>query len=159
MNYAGIAKTSFVDGEGCRVVLFVTGCGHHCPGCHNEAYQDPEYGEEMTTETLDRLCKLLRKPFVDGLTISGGDPMYGPNRGEIRLICSFLKHEIEGLNIWLYTGYSFEEIEKDPVLEYLDVVVDGRYMKDLPPAPYRGSCNQRIWRKDRGIWRPTTTEL
>ena len=106
----------------------------------------------MTTNTLSDLLKCLQKPHIDGLTLSGGDPMFPANRGEIRLICQYLKAET-GKSIWMYTGYLFQDIVDEPVLDYLDVIVDGKYDKHLPPVPYRGSNNQRIWRKTNNVWR------
>ena len=154
MRYVEITKSSFVNGEGCRTVLWVTGCNHHCDGCQNHDLQDPKYGKVMTTNTLSDLLKCLQKPHIDGLTLSGGDPMFPPNRDGIRLICQYLKAET-GKSIWMYTGYLFQDIINDPVLEYVDVIVDGKYdkNKNLTPALYRGSSNQRIWRKEKGVWR------
>lgn len=91
--------------------------------------------------------------MIDGLTLSGGDPMYLQNRGELRLVCQFVKSQCPDKSIWMYTGYRFEDIKHDPILEYIDVVVDGKYMQDRPPALYRGSDNQKIWRKIDGVWR------
>ena len=153
MNYADITKSSFVNGDGCRAVLWLSGCTHHCPGCQNPELQDPGYGQEITTGTLWELIKLLKKPYIDGLTLSGGDPMYPEHRKELELILGFLKKEVPDKTIWMYTGYCFEDIRDEPVLQYLDVIVDGRYMQDKPPAIYRGSNNQKIWRRTKGIWK------
>ena len=153
MNCADITKSSFVNGDGCRAVLWLSGCTHHCKGCQNPDLQDPEYGQEMTTGTLLDLVKLLRKPHIDGLTLSGGDPMYPERRKELELIIGFLRKEVPDKTIWMYTGYSFEDIRDEPALQYIDVVVDGKYMRDKEPALYRGSDNQRIWRKIDGKWK------
>lgn len=153
MNYADITKSSFVNGDGCRAVLWLSGCTHHCPGCQNPELQDPDYGQEMTTKTLWKLINILRKPHIDGLTLSGGDPMYPEHRREVELICHFLKHEVPDKTIWMYTGYSFEDIKDEPLLQYVDVVVDGKYIEGREPALYRGSDNQRIWRKKNGVWK------
>ena len=153
MRYAGITKTSFVNGEGCRTVIWLSGCTHHCPGCQNPELQDPDYGQEMTTETLFELVKLLRKPRIDGLTLSGGDPMYPEHRKDLELILQFLKKEVPEKSVWMYTGYRLDEIKTEPVLKYVDVLVDGKYIDGRPAAPYRGSDNQRIWRKVNGEWK------
>ena len=96
MNYASITKTSFVNGEGCRAVLWLSGCSHYCKGCQNPELQDPGYGREMTTGTLEELVKLLRKPYIDGLTLTGGDPMYPGHRKELEMILHFLKKRNPG---------------------------------------------------------------
>ena len=142
-----------VDGEGCRTVLWICGCSHGCPGCQNEQMQKASFGTPMTTGDLESLCKSINRPMIDGLTLSGGDPMYLQNRGELRLVCQFVKSQCPDKSIWMYTGYRFEDIKHDPILEYIDVVVDGKYMQDRPPALYRGSDNQKIWRKIDGVWR------
>lgn len=153
MNYAYITKSSFVNGDGCRAVLWLSGCTHHCLGCQNQELQDPGYGLEVTTGTLFELIKLLKKPHIDGLTLSGGDPMYPEHRKDLELILQFLKKEVPDKTIWMYTGYRLDEIKTEPVLKYVDVVVDGKYMQDREPALYRGSDNQRIWRKNGGTWK------
>ena len=157
MRYADITKSSFVNGDGCRTVLWLSGCTHHCPGCQNPELQDPGYGLEITTGTLFGLIKLLRKPHIDGLTLSGGDPMYPEHRKELELIVGFLRKEVPDKTIWMYTGYSFEDIKDELLLQYLDVIIDGKYMQDREPALYRGSDNQRIWRKVNGEWRADDT--
>ena len=152
MRYAEITKTSFVNGEGCRTVIWLSGCTHHCPGCQNPDLQDPGYGQEMTTGTLFELVKLLKKPHIDGLTLSGGDPMYPEHRKKLELILGFLKKEVPDKTIWMYTGYRLDEIKTEPVLKYVDVLVDGKYIDGRPAALYRGSDNQIIWRHGKAAW-------
>ena len=151
MHYWGILKLSFVDGDGCRTVLFVSGCNHACEGCQNPDGQRLEYGEPFTSKTMDELLQCLKRPVIDGLTISGGDPMHPKNRAAVRDIARIVKLSTKK-SVWLYTGYDFESIKTEPVLCYVDVVVDGTYNKDLPPTIYRGSNNQRIWKRVNGQW-------
>ena len=92
------------------------------------------------------LMYCLVKPYIDGLTLSGGDPMHPANREMVTLIAEHVK-KITHKTIWMYTGYLYEEIEDEPVMQYIDVVVDGIYDKTRPPALYRGSDNQRIIRR------------
>lgn len=155
MNYAGITKSSFINGDGRRAALWLSGCSHHCNGCHNPELQNPEYGQDVTTGTLEELIKLLRKPHIDGLTLSGGDPMFPGNRKELELICHFLKHEVPDKTIWMYTGYQLIDIILEPILEYLNVIVDGEFIEKYRDERYKwaGSTNQRIWRKTNGLWR------
>lgn len=152
MNYIGITKSSLVNGEGVRTVLWVSGCSHHCPGCQNPDSWNPEAGQHFGNDTLTELIDQISKPYIDGLTISGGDPMYYGHRLIIRNATRIIKLKTKK-SIWMYTGYEFGQIKDDYALRYIDVVVDGRYEKDLPPAKWRGSNNQKIWRKERGVWK------
>lgn len=94
----------------------------------------------------------LSRPTIDGFTLSGGDPMYPANRTRVCQIAEYVK-KYSGKSIWMYTGYTFEEIRNEPVLDFLDVIVDGKYMKEIPGYKWCGSGNQRIWRKSQeGIW-------
>lgn len=154
MNYAGILKSSFVNGEGCRVVLFVSGCQHRCKGCHNPDLWDQNCGEIFDDTALRNLISILRKPHIDGLTISGGDPMSPYNRDGVFDIVRNVK-KLVNKSIWLYTGYELRDIMDSPILNYVDVVVDGKYREECKCEDklYVGSYNQMIWRKDeKGAW-------
>ena len=146
MNYCGIYKSSIADGIGWRTVLFVSGCSHACPGCHNKASWDKNYGHEFTNDTLNTLIKEISKPEIIGLTISGGDPLMEYNRDEVEKICKTIKTILPEKTIWLYTGYDWEEIKKLKLLKYIDVVVDGKFIleqRDTTLA-FRGSSNQHL---------------
>ena len=80
MNYMKIVPCDIANGEGVRVSLFVSGCNHHCPGCHNPQTWDPNAGQPFTEETLNELIELLRPDYIQGLTLTGGDPLYPENR-------------------------------------------------------------------------------
>lgn len=153
MNHFGITKASFNNGEGARCVLWVSGCGHHCKECHNPESWDADYGDKFTRDDYLTIRKAVSRVTIDGLTLSGGDPMYPDNRSVIYDLCRMFRRDFgDRKTIWMYTGYTMEKIKGDPILEYIDVVVDGPYIEGLPNAPYRGSNNQRIWRKTDGIW-------
>lgn len=153
MKYQGISKTSLNNGEGLRAVLWVSGCSHRCAGCQNKDFWNANMGLTFTEEVINELIDLCERPFMDGLTLSGGDPMYVENRVEVYLLCRKFKERLgDKKTIWMYTGYLFEEIKDDPVMKYVDVVVDGPYQKDRDAAIYRGSDNQRIFRKRNGEW-------
>lgn len=149
LRAAGFLDNSMVNGKGMRSVLFLSGCKRRCPGCQNEAMQDFKYGEDVSAkEVLKRIKGNM--PIIKGVTFSGGDPLeQAENLIE-------LSKEIKklGLNIWAYTGYTYEQIlgEKDKnkleLLKYIDVLVDGEFKQDLMEnAPkYAGSSNQRIIR-------------
>jgi len=151
MNYFGVSNSSLVNGEGIRTVLWVSGCNHHCDGCQNPESWDPGYGMPWTTDDLAKLIKQVNKTYIDGLTLSGGDPMHPLNRFNVCGIAKTVKTSTLK-SIWMYTGYAFEDIKDEPILDYLDVIVDGKYDCTRQPALWRGSDNQRIWRKKDDIW-------
>ncbi len=146
MKYLNILDCDIVDGNGIRVALFVSGCSHHCKGCHNPESWDAFNGKEFTQETVDKLLTLLDRDYVDGITLTGGDPLMLGNRYEITKLCKLLKEKFPNKSIWLYTGYEFEEIEALEVLHYVDVLVDGPFKLDLRDISlaFKGSSNQRV---------------
>lgn len=157
MYYSGIKRTSFVDGEGARTVLWVSGCNHKCPECQNKWSWDPKFGQEFDAGALVKLFDAVDREVIDGLTISGGDPMFPSNRKSVTALCSMFRTKFGwSKSIWMYTGYEFNEISDEPVLKMVDVVVDGPFIKELADSTYlwAGSTNQKIWRRDRetGMW-------
>lgn len=146
MKYLNILDCDIIDGDGIRVTLFVSGCSHRCKGCHNPESWDAFGGKEFTEETIERIEKLLDRDFVDGLTLSGGDPLFFQNRSEITKLCKRIKEKFPQKTIWLYTGYEYEEVKTLEVFDYVDVVVDGPFKIDLRDVSlaFRGSPNQRI---------------
>lgn len=146
MKYLNILDCDIIDGDGVRVTLFVSGCSHCCKGCHNPESWDAFGGKEFTEETIERIEKLLDRDFVDGLTLSGGDPLFFQNRSEITKLCKRIKEKFPQKTIWLYTGYEYEEVKTLEVFDYVDVVVDGPFKIDLRDVSlaFRGSPNQRI---------------
>lgn len=160
MNYFGISKSSFVNGDGIRTVLWVSGCNHKCPGCHNPDSWDPAYGREFDAGALVELFRAIDRDVTDGLTISGGDPMFPDNRSEVERICRMFRTKFgERKSIWMYTGYLFHEIQNEPVVSYLDVIVDGPFVSKLKYPDHvhawAGSSNQKLWRRDpvSGEWK------
>ena len=141
MRVLGYIPNSIVDGVGIRQVFFLSGCPHHCKGCHNPESWMPWAGEELSPQEVYH--KAVKSPF--DVTFSGGDPML--QSGSLYRVCKFLH---ERRNIWVYTGYTWEEILNDPckkaVLYHIDVLVDGRFEEDKknPELVFRGSENQRI---------------
>ena len=144
-------RETIVDGVGLRYSLYFSGCTHRCEGCHNEYSWNPENGDLVTYEMLENIAKEINEnTILDGITISGGDPLFNPK--DMKKILKFLK-EKTGKNIWLYTGYTLEKIKEDKerldCLNYIDVLVDGPFIKQLytPDLKFRGSSNQRIIKK------------
>lgn len=157
MNYGAITYPDVNNGLGCRVTLFVSGCPHHCEGCHNPETWNEHFGKEYTVQTRNKLIQLLSPSYIKGLTISGGEPLYKPHREEIFNLVSKIKAVLPEKDIWIYTGYRIEdlipigeEIDKTTaiyqLLSHVDVLVDGRYMQNLRDTSlaFRGSSNQRI---------------
>lgn len=148
MNYHNILHDNMLNGEGLRVVLFVSGCEHNCKGCHNPQTHNPKSGIEFTDNEINEIFEQLSKPYIKGLTLSGGDPLYKSNYETILSLCKAIKKKFPQKDIWLYTGYRIEEIpeEERDILHYIDVIVDGRFVEELKDVnlPYVGSSNQRI---------------
>lgn len=131
-----------MDGPGFRTSIYLAGCHHHCPGCHNPQSWDENAGKEMS---LEEIMEIVREEDFN-VTLTGGDPLHFPEK---------LEHLVKALkqdkrNIWIYTGYTWEEIFSSrhliSVIKDADVIVDGRFeekYKDLD-LPFRGSSNQRI---------------
>lgn len=145
LQVAGFLDHSLVNGEGFRSTLFLSGCHHGCPGCHNPVMQDFSYGETLPLDILwERIEKNL--PLIDGVTLSGGDPFEQSHS----LLPLLQKLKAYSISVWVYTGYVYETLAKDPsksqLLPYIDILVDGPYIQSLhtDQTKYIGSSNQRI---------------
>lgn len=146
MRYLKISNFDTANGLGIGNVLWVSGCSHHCPQCHNPQTWDKNFGEEFTDEVLENLIEKLKRPYIKRLTLSGGDPLFLGNRDEITNIVRKVKKELPKIKIWCYTGYLWEDVKDLPCMEYIDVLVDGEFKIDLKDIslPFCGSSNQRI---------------
>ena len=146
INVCGIERESIVDGPGFRYVLFVQGCPHRCPGCHNPESHDFNGGTGMTVTEI--FADIMKNPHLKGVTFSGGEPF------EQTDALVDLGHMIRdaGLSLMSYSGYTLEELKArhdsstDELLDMLDILVDGRYVESLRNLTlvYRGSENQRV---------------
>jgi len=146
MKYLSILDCDIIDGKGVRITLFVSGCSHKCKGCHNPESWDCNNGKEYTKEVEDKIIELLSKDYIDGLTLTGGDPLFISNRECILNLCKRVKQELPNKNIWLYTGYDWEEIKDLELFKYVDVLVDGKFILELldTTLAFKGSSNQRV---------------
>ena len=158
MNYHALYKCDIANGIGWRVTLFVSGCSNHCKGCQNPQTWDPNSGKPFTEEVMTKLLGELKKPYCRGLSLSGGDPLFPGNVEAVREICRRAKAECPDKDIALWTGYVFEDLnrEQKSVLQYVDVLIDGPFIQELAD-PYklvwRGSSNQRVCKKEDGVWK------
>ncbi|MFV0431265.1 MAG: anaerobic ribonucleoside-triphosphate reductase activating protein [Alphaproteobacteria bacterium] len=144
MRIIDIVDETISDGTGLRMSLYLSGCRHGCVGCHNPQSWCPNNGEVLDDVMFaDIVKKYKANPLLNGITLTGGDPLY--NFDEFHDLVKRLK-DILGCNIWVYTGYKYEEIAKEPFMQYIDVLVDGRFIQRLfhPELSFKGSSNQRI---------------
>ena len=151
MRFHNITYPDVNNGEGCRVTLWVAGCTHHCKGCHNPQTWSFKSGREFTEDIKNKLYNVLKFPYIKGITLSGGDPL--DSFDDIFELVKDIKNSFNDKDIWLFSGYTLEDIQnsdKNIILEYIDVLVDGEFkekLKDLS-LKFRGSSNQRILYKD-----------
>ena len=135
-----------LNGDGLRVVLWVSGCTHQCPECQNPITWDLAGGLPFDEEAENELFDALKPAYVSGITFSGGDPLHPFNQGEITRLAKKFKELEPEKTAWLYTGFSWENIKDLDVMKYIDVLVDGEFMADLKDnnLHWIGSANQRV---------------
>lgn len=160
MNYIKLSKCDIANGPGVRCVLWVSGCRHFCPGCQNPETHDFEAGQLFNEDTYQQIKEVVSRPFIDGFTLSGGDPTDPKNLETVCEIVERLRKDFHDTKtIWLYSGYEFEtffDILKGKescentfiyrLITNCDVVVDGPYVKTQRDITlkFRGSRNQRL---------------
>ncbi len=156
MKYAQLRKNDVANGEGIRVSLFTSGCTHNCKGCFNKEYQSFDYGDEMTYDVVEEIVEELKNDYNSGLTILGGEPFQSLDLIQyLKPIRAYIDRYNAGSstnkkNIWVYSGYTFEQIISDKkkldLLLLTDVLVDGLFEEKLLDLrlQFRGSSNQRI---------------
>ena len=146
MHYHNITKDDMLNGDGLRAVLWVAGCGHACSGCHNPVTWDAKGGLAFDDAAKAELFDELKKDYISGVTLSGGDPLFQGNRDDILSLCQELRQRFPDKTIWLYTGYEWEDVCDLPVMRLVDVVVDGPYIEAMRDTKllWRGSENQRV---------------
>ena len=150
MNYHNYYPVDVVNGPGTRCTLFVSGCVHQCRGCYNQSTWRLDAGHVFTQEMEDKIIADLNDSRIKrrGLSLSGGDPLHPANVPAILKLVKRVAAECQGKDIWLWTGYRTAELSdaQKAVLEYVDVVVDGKFEQSLhdPELVWRGSSNQVI---------------
>ena len=163
MRYIEIEKENVLNGPGLRIVLWVSGCEHYCYNCQNVETWNYNYGKEFSNIEKEEIFNELSKEYISGITFSGGDPLYLKNVNGVLNLISEIKEKFPTKNIWLYTGYLYEEImntaitdeldeknihklERKDAVSLCDVLVDGPYIDTLKDMTlkFRGSNNQRV---------------
>lgn len=158
MNYIQYIYGDDANGDGMRCTLFVSGCELACKGCHNPESWKLTTGKPYTKEFEDQILEDLKSPWIKGLSLSGGHPLYVKNFDHVLRLCKLVKRELPNKDIWLWTGYTLEEIQNDllrrQILDVIDVLVDGKYIQSLRDTSlkWRGSSNQHIWENIKGDW-------
>ena len=157
MHYGEIKNCDIANGEGVRVTLFVSGCTNHCPDCFQPQTWDFHYGKPFTDDTRAEIFAELDKPFVNGLTVLGGEPFEPRNQRELLPFVRNFKALYPAKTVWCYSGYTWEQLTgkepsparcevTDELLALLDVLVDGEFVqaKHDISLRFRGSSNQRL---------------
>lgn len=144
MRYADIKYPDVANGKGIRVSLFLQGCSRHCEDCFNPETWNHDAGSYFDKKAHDRLFELLDLEWVNGLSVLGGEPL--EQSEELKLLLKKVKEKHPNKDIWMWTGYTFEDVQNMTIFEYVDVVVDGAFEKDKKNLDlvFRGSENQRI---------------
>lgn len=152
MRIIEVYKADLLNGTGLRNVYFFSGCTHHCPGCFQAWTADPmcEQSREWTEEDYQQLIKDTQLEYIEGITLSGGDPFSPWNEKDIFELCKRFKRDLPEKTIWVYTGFTWEQVEHNPslreILPYIDVLCDGPFIESLksPQKLWVGSSNQRV---------------
>ena len=149
MNCIKITKHDIANGTGVRVVLWVSGCKVHCKNCQNPQTWDFNAGKPFDETAKQELFEALNKSYIQGITFSGGHPLEPENFETVLNLAREIKEKFPTKDIWLYTGYLYEELyyrRISRILLYVDVLVDGPYIEEQRDItlPFRGSRNQRL---------------
>lgn len=156
MYYGEIKKTDIANGIGVRVSLFVSGCTRHCRNCFNPETWAFDYGRPFTGKTEAEILAALQPPFINGLTVLGGEPFEPQNQAALLPFLKKVRSAYPGKTIWCYTGGTLEQdlapggrnycAYTDALLHQLDVLVDGAFIEELKDITlqFRGSSNQRL---------------
>ena len=141
-----IKECDIANGEGVRVSLWVAGCEHYCPGCHNPQTWNGSNGYHFCNFTMTYLLNILENENIAGITFTGGDPLYPKNREDVYKISENIKQTFPNKTQWLWTGYKWEDIKHLPLIKNLDVLIDGKYEENKRDITlkWRGSINQRV---------------
>jgi len=146
MNYHDITKEDMLNGDGIRVVLWLSGCNHRCKNCQNPITWDENGGLPFDKDAEKELFEALDKPHISGITFSGGDPLFPNSRAEVFGLIKKIRELYPDKTIWLYTGYTWEEIKDLEGIKDIDVIAEGKFIPELADLNIHwvGSSNQRV---------------
>lgn len=146
MNYVGINTYDTANGEGIRVSLFVSGCTVHCKDCFNKESWDFSAGRLFTNVEKQEILTALGQDYIEGFSLLGGDPFEKEHEEVLLDLLKSIKEAYPNKHIWAWTGRTLNKVKDSPLLEYIDVLIDGAFIKALyiPELLYRGSTNQEI---------------
>ncbi len=156
MYYGNIKNCDIANGAGVRVTLFVSGCTNRCEGCFQKETWDFFYGKPFERDTEDAILKMLEPDYIQGLTLLGGEPFEKSNQQALLPFVKRVRDIYPNKDVWAYSGFTLEQLLDEssrcycdatlPLLEAIDVLVDGRFDKDKYDISlrFRGSSNQRI---------------
>ena len=181
INYHNITHDDMNNGDGLRVVLWLSGCSHHCYNCQNPQTWNPDSGIPFDESAKQEIFNELSKDYISGITFSGGDPLHENNLDEVLKLVKEFRISFPEKTIWLYTGYDFDllnskynEYKYTPfaanadewltrweIISNVDVLIDGEYIDEQRDITlkWRGSLNQNIWKNCNGIWENITNEI
>lgn len=148
MRYSQIRSMDISNGENIGVSLFTQGCPIHCKNCFNSELWNFDCGNEWTEEIKHKFFELIDKPYIKRVSVLGGEPLAKQNYYDVRNLIKEIKNIFPEKTIWLYTGYTFENLsrEQQRTIIYADILVDGEYIDELKDQTlkWRGSSNQRV---------------
>ena len=146
MYYHNITVDDMLNGDGLCTVLWVSGCDHRCRGCQNPQTWPEKSGIPFDEAAKAELFEALSRDYMNGITFSGDDPLFCPNRETVAELIKEIRERLPEKTIWLYTGSLFEEIKALPFVPMIDVIVDGPYIDSLRDTQlhWKGSKNQRV---------------
>ena len=161
MNYNKIRKMDISNGPGVRVSIFMQGCEFHCKNCFNPETWDFKKGKEFTDKTIERVLELADKEYIQGLSILGGEPMHPKNIDNTLKLVKVFKEKYPEKDIWVWSGFLFDNLKDKEVLKYINVLVDGQYKDELHDfrLKYRGSSNQRVIDVSKSLKRGKVCEI
>lgn len=151
MRYHNITKDDMNNGDGLRVVLWLSACNHRCDGCHNPQTWNPCSGIVFDENAKQEIFQQLDKDYISGITFSGGDPLHDNNVEKVKALIKEIRKKYITKTVWIYTGYTYKDLrdllpDKYEVVKLCDVLVDGEFIKELADVNYHwaGSTNQRV---------------
>lgn len=165
MRYASIRNLDVSNGKEIGVSLFVQGCPFRCYNCFNSETWNFNGGKEWTIEVENEFTKLVNRPYIQRVSILGGEPLTEGNLPTIQNLVNKIRLLLPEKTIWLYTGYTLQECLNHPqradIINKCDIIVDGRYVDELKDITlkWRGSGNQRIWQNKNDIWTDVTDTI